>query len=94
MDVARSELILGGQKSGKSRRAESLAAAWLAAAPTHRAGLIATAGAHDAEMRARIARHQRERAARAPGLVTHEAPHELAAAIAQAGGAETLRIVD
>ena len=94
MDVARSELILGGQKSGKSRRAESLAAAWLAAAPTHRAVLIATAGAHDAEMRARIARHQRERAARAPGLVTHEAPHELAAAIAQAGGAETLRIVD
>ena len=31
MQVARSELILGGQKSGKSRRAESLAAAWLAA---------------------------------------------------------------
>ena len=27
--IVRHELILGGQKSGKSRRAESLAAAWL-----------------------------------------------------------------
>ncbi len=94
MQVARSELILGGQKSGKSRRAESLAAAWLAAAPGHRAVLVATALAHDGEMGARIARHQRERAARVPGLATREAPHDLAAAIAEAGGAETLRVVD
>ena len=92
--MARSEFILGGQKSGKSRRAESLAAAWLAAAPAHRAVLIATAQAHDAEMRERIARHQRERAERVPGLATHEAPADLPAAIAAAGGAETLRIVD
>jgi len=28
--IAARELILGGQKSGKSRRAEQLAAAWLA----------------------------------------------------------------
>ncbi|HEY8906393.1 MAG TPA: adenosylcobinamide-phosphate guanylyltransferase, partial [Rhodoferax sp.] len=28
--IARSELILGGQKSGKSRRAEMLARDWLA----------------------------------------------------------------
>ena len=90
--VARSELILGGQKSGKSRRAESLAAAWLAQAPAHRAVLIATAEAHDDEMRARIARHQRERAERVPGLATLEAPHDLPGAIAQAGGAETLRL--
>ena len=33
LTIARSELILGGQKSGKSRRAESLAAEWLAASP-------------------------------------------------------------
>lgn len=92
--VARSEFILGGQKSGKSRRAESLAAAWLAAAPAHRAVLIATAQAHDDELRARIARHRRERAARVPGLATVEAPGDLPAAIARAGGAETLRIVD
>jgi adenosylcobinamide kinase/adenosylcobinamide-phosphate guanylyltransferase len=31
MTIARSELILGGQKSGKSRRAEMLAQQWLAA---------------------------------------------------------------
>lgn len=91
---ARSELILGGQKSGKSRRAESLAAAWLAQAPAHRAVLIATAQAHDAEMRARIARHQRERAERVPGLATLEPGPELAATIDAAGGVETLRIVD
>ncbi|MFT4193870.1 bifunctional adenosylcobinamide kinase/adenosylcobinamide-phosphate guanylyltransferase, partial [Ottowia sp.] len=90
---ARSELILGGQKSGKSRRAESLAAVWLAAAPAHRAVLIATAEPHDDEMRARIARHQRERAARVPGLATREAPRDLPAAISEAGGAETLRVV-
>lgn len=94
LTVASSELILGGQKSGKSRRAESLAAAWLAQALTHRAVLIATAEAHDDEMRARIARHQRERAERVPGLATVESPYDVAAAIAGAGGAETLRIVD
>ncbi len=94
LDVARSELILGGQKSGKSRRAEHLAAAWLAASPAHRAVLIATAEAHDDEMRARIARHRRERAGRVPALATVESPPDLAAALASAGGAETLRVVD
>ena len=47
LTVACSELILGGQKSGKSRRAENLAAAWLAQSPDHRAVRIATAEAHD-----------------------------------------------
>ena len=94
MAIARSEFILGGQKSGKSRRAESLAGAWLAQGGAHRAVLIATAQPMDAEMRARIARHQRERAERAPGLATVESPYDVAAAIAGAGGAETLRIVD
>ncbi|MDO5625214.1 MAG: bifunctional adenosylcobinamide kinase/adenosylcobinamide-phosphate guanylyltransferase [Pseudomonadota bacterium] len=94
MNIARSELILGGQKSGKSRRAELLAAAWLAAAPARRAVMIATAQPHDDEMRQRIARHQRERAQRVPGMATLEAPRDLPAAIAQAGGADTLRVVD
>jgi len=92
--IARSEFILGGQKSGKSRRAESLAGAWLAQGGAHRAVLIATAQPMDAEMRARIARHQSERAERVPGLATVESPYDVAAAIAGAGGAETLRIVD
>ncbi len=43
MQVSRSELILGGQKSGKSRRAELLARDWLAQSPAHHALLIATA---------------------------------------------------
>ena len=37
------ELILGGQKSGKSRRAELLARQWLGQGVDHRAVLIATA---------------------------------------------------
>ena len=66
--IARSELILGGQKSGKSRRAELLARSWLAQSPAHRAVLIATAQPWDDEMRERIARHQRDRAERVPGM--------------------------
>ncbi|MFA5680854.1 MAG: bifunctional adenosylcobinamide kinase/adenosylcobinamide-phosphate guanylyltransferase, partial [Hydrogenophaga sp.] len=82
LSIARSELILGGQKSGKSRRAEALAREWLAQAPQHRALLIATGQAHDGEMRERIARHRRERAEQVPGLATLEEPRALADAIA------------
>ena len=92
--IARSELILGGQKSGKSRRAELLARAWLAQSPAHRAVLIATAQAHDDEMRARIARHRRERAGRVPGMATVEEPRDLAAALARHGAAGTLVVID
>lgn len=94
MDIARSELILGGQKSGKSRRAEQLARAWLERSPGHAALLIATAQAHDEEMRARIVRHQRERAERVPGLALLEEPRDLAAALAQHGAPGTLVVVD
>lgn len=92
--IARTELILGGQKSGKSRRAELLAARWLAVSHDHRAVLIATAEAHDDEMRARIARHQQDRAERVPGLATVEAPRDVAAALAQHSSADTLVVVD
>lgn len=68
--LARRELILGGQKSGKSRRAETLAAAWLAQHRQHQAVLLATAQAHDGEMQVRIARHQHDRAQRVPQLQT------------------------
>jgi adenosylcobinamide kinase / adenosylcobinamide-phosphate guanylyltransferase len=68
--VAGSELILGGQKSGKSRRAELLARDWLLQSPHHTAVLIATAQPWDEEMRQRITRHQRDRAERVPGLAT------------------------
>jgi adenosylcobinamide kinase/adenosylcobinamide-phosphate guanylyltransferase len=94
MLIAGSELILGGQKSGKSRRAELLAREWLARSPTHRALLIATAQPWDDEMRARIARHQRERAERVPGLATLEEVRDLAAALRRHARADTLIVVD
>jgi adenosylcobinamide kinase/adenosylcobinamide-phosphate guanylyltransferase len=88
------ELILGGQKSGKSRRAEQRAADWLAASPTHRAVLVATAQPWDDEMRERIARHQVDRAARVPGLRTVEEPLALAEAVGTHSAPDTLVVVD
>ena len=75
-----SELILGGQRSGKSRCAESRAADWLVL-PGRSAVLLATALAGDDEMRSRIRRHRHDRTARVPGLATDEVPRELAAAV-------------
>ncbi len=94
LTVARSELILGGQKSGKTARAEGLAAAWLDRSPQHRAVYIATAQAWDEEMRSRIARHQRERADRVPRMETVEEPSALAQAIGAHSRADTLIVVD
>ncbi|OYT94100.1 MAG: bifunctional adenosylcobinamide kinase/adenosylcobinamide-phosphate guanylyltransferase [Burkholderiales bacterium PBB3] len=94
MTVAKSELVLGGQKSGKSRRAELLARQWLDAATNHRAVLIATAQPWDEEMRQRIARHQADRAKRVPGMTTAEEPLALAEAIAQHSRPDTLVVVD
>ncbi len=89
-----SELILGGQRSGKSRRAEMLASQWLAAQPGHRAVLVATAQAGDEEMRVRIQRHQADRALRVPGMQTAEEPMDLAGAIRRHSDGQTLVVVD
>jgi adenosylcobinamide kinase/adenosylcobinamide-phosphate guanylyltransferase len=94
LSIAQSELILGGQKSGKSRRAELLARQWLGQGADHRAVLIATAQPWDDEMRERIARHQADRAARVPGMATVEEPLALAQAIAQHSSPQTLVVVD
>ena len=94
LTCATSELILGGQKSGKSRRAEALASVWLAAQTGHRAILLATGEPGDEEMRQRIARHQSDRALRVPSLQTLEVPLNLAQAIAQHSNADTLLVVD
>jgi adenosylcobinamide kinase / adenosylcobinamide-phosphate guanylyltransferase len=94
LNMASSELILGGQKSGKSRRAEQLAAQWLALDPSHKAVLIATALAHDDEMQQRIARHQADRLLRVPGMQTLEVPHHLAAALLEHSHPQTLLVVD
>ncbi len=94
MQHARLELILGGQKSGKSRRAEALAQAWMGQVPGRSAALLATGQAWDDEMRARIVRHQMDRAQRAPGLKTLEEPLHLAQAIAKHSSPEQLLVVD
>ena len=92
--IARSELILGAQKSGKTVRAESLAAAWLDESPEHRAVYIATAQAWDEDMRERIWQHRRRRAERVPRMLTVEEPLELAHAIGRHSRADTLIVVD
>jgi adenosylcobinamide kinase/adenosylcobinamide-phosphate guanylyltransferase len=94
VDIARSEFILGGQKSGKSRRAEMIARQWLDATVAHRAVLIATGQAWDDEMRERIARHQRDREVRVPGMLTVEEPLALAEVLQRHSAPHTLVVVD
>ncbi|MEO8151444.1 MAG: bifunctional adenosylcobinamide kinase/adenosylcobinamide-phosphate guanylyltransferase [Rhizobacter sp.] len=88
-----SELILGGQRSGKSRCAEQRAAAWLSQ-PGHTAVLIATAVAHDSEMRERIERHRADRAARVPRLLTEEVPLDLPEAVRRSSAPQHLIVID
>ena len=80
------ELILGGARSGKSRAAERRAAQGGMAVT-----VIATAEALDAEMSARIHRHQADRPAH---WRTLEEPIELAAALAREAAVERCVIVD
>ena len=91
---ARSEFILGGQRSGKSRRAELLAQEWLMQSPDHQAVMIATATAWDDEMKERIARHQFDRAERVPGMTTVEEPVNLGEAVQTHSKPQTLVVVD
>lgn len=87
------ELILGGQKSGKSRTAEERALSWLTT-PGHQAMLLATAQAGDEEMSARIERHRHDRALRVPALRTVEVSGDLAQAIVRHGKPDTLLVID
>ncbi|NBX06063.1 MAG: bifunctional adenosylcobinamide kinase/adenosylcobinamide-phosphate guanylyltransferase [Betaproteobacteria bacterium] len=91
---AKSELILGGQKSGKSARAEQLAAAWLSASSDHEAMLIATALAGDNEMHARIERHRQQRRARVPAMQTLEEPKCLAQMLTEHSRTERMLVID
>lgn len=91
---AKSELILGGQKSGKSARAEQLAAAWLSASSDHEAMLIATALAGDNEMHARIERHRQQRRARVPAMQTLEEPKRLAQMLTEHSRTERMLVID
>ena len=91
---ARSEFILGGQRSGKSRRGEFLARDWLAQSPDHQAVMIATATAWDDEMKDRIARHQLDREERVPGMTTVEEPVNLGEAVQTHSKPKTIVVVD
>lgn len=93
MSLPGHELLLGGTRSGKSRCAESRAAAWLQA-PGRQALLLATALAGDDEMQARITRHRVDRAQRIPALQTREVPHDLPAAVREASSPQRLLVVD
>ncbi len=79
-------LILGGARSGKSRHAQNLAAA--GGQPVT---VIATGEARDAEMAARIARHQAERPAH---WRTVEQPIQLAEALQVVAGARQCVLID
>ncbi|MDN3922391.1 bifunctional adenosylcobinamide kinase/adenosylcobinamide-phosphate guanylyltransferase [Roseateles violae] len=89
--MAQHRLIVGGQRSGKSRHAERLAQAWLAEAPGRRVTVLATALALDEEMRERIAHHRRQRPA---GFDTVEAPLALSEALRAIAAPERLIVVD
>ncbi len=87
------ELVLGGQRSGKSRRAEAAAGAWLGTSG-HRAVMIATAREADGDMRDRIEIHRRDRAAALPDMRTIEEPLHLAGAIRGVCRPNTMVVVD
>ena len=93
-DSNASHLILGGQKSGKSRFAEAAAWAWVARGSGRKVVLIATALAGDAEMRERIARHRSDRTQAGRDMQTIEEPLELAACIAAHSRPDTVVLVD
>jgi adenosylcobinamide kinase/adenosylcobinamide-phosphate guanylyltransferase len=82
---ARTFLVLGGARSGKTRRALHLACGF-----SHRV-YLATAEALDDEMRERIALHQAERA---DGWQTIEAPLELVGALAGVDDPQAVVVVD
>ncbi|MEZ5702608.1 MAG: bifunctional adenosylcobinamide kinase/adenosylcobinamide-phosphate guanylyltransferase [Burkholderiaceae bacterium] len=94
VEVVQREFLLGGQRSGKSRRAEWLASQWLQEAPHRRAVMVATAQAWDDEMRERIARHRADRRERVPGMHTVEAPVAVADAVQDHSAPDTLVVVD
>jgi adenosylcobinamide kinase/adenosylcobinamide-phosphate guanylyltransferase len=87
------ELILGGQRSGKSRCAEARAAAWLGA-PGRSAVLVATALAADEEMNARVERHRIDRTRSLPTMRTVEVPFDLAGALRLHSTPSCLVLVD
>jgi len=94
MTIVRSELILGGQKSGKSSRAEQLAEAWSLGDPQHEVMMIATAQAWDTEMKVRIEQHRIMRQKKLPRCQTIEETIEIAQVIEQYSDPKRLLLID
>jgi adenosylcobinamide kinase/adenosylcobinamide-phosphate guanylyltransferase len=86
MDDARTMLVLGGARSGKSLHAQTLAEA-----TGGELVFVATGQAYDDEMRERIARHQADRDGR---WLTVEAPIDLVDAMRQGDNAERTVLID
>ena len=86
--IHRSDLILGGVRSGKSRLALLLAAAMPRGS---RGAFLATAQALDGDMEARIARHRAERPA---GWATLEEPYDVVAACGSLAGRVDVVVLD
>jgi adenosylcobinamide kinase / adenosylcobinamide-phosphate guanylyltransferase len=86
--VPHSDLILGGVRSGKSREALRVAALL---PPGSRGCFLATAQALDADMQARIARHQAERP---QGWTTVEEPYDIAGACERSAGRFDVMVLD
>lgn len=84
-------LLVGGQRSGKSRHAERMGQAWLAGGCGRRVAVLATATAQDDEMAQRIARHRLDRPA---GFDTVEEPIRLGMALRDVAAADTLVVID
>ena len=84
----RSDLILGGVRSGKSREALRVAASMPRGS---RGAFLATAQALDGDMEARIARH---RAERPRGWVTLEEPYDVVAACGSLTGSVDVVVLD
>jgi len=84
-------LILGGQRSGKSRHAERLARAWLEQDARHEVVVVATALPSDDEMRERIERHRRDRDA---AFRVVECPLQLGQTLCDQAAPHRLIVVD
>lgn len=92
--IHQSELILGGQKSGKSKRAEELARFWLDASQSHCAAIIATAQVFDGEMQSRVDRHRELRAQTIPEVIAIEEALHIGEMIVRHSSPEKLIILD
>lgn len=94
MKLPKSQFILGGQKSGKSRYAEQIASRWLGESDGSSALLIATAKAFDQEMQERIDRHQADRLISVPKMSLIEEPLHLGKIIREQSSSNNLIVID